>query len=190
MVDVKQRQENLNKLRRELQRRSLDQLKLFNPLKEEFNTTFDGFVHVVPPQKEAIFPRYVAEKWMKEFIDYMINEEERVAVETENSKRRGKGWEPLNPQERDQLALRQKLITSNVEKRTKYMKKIYRGISKEYGLDLPVIEPKKISRMPVDEEILKSLDEEMGIIADETESVEETTSTKKENLIKDISDGN
>ena len=176
----------IEKVKRELKRKSLDQLKIYNPLETPFFTIYDGYTYSVAPRKEGTFLRYIAEKWMREFIDFMINNEEQDSVEKENDKRRKKGWEVMTPQERDQHAIRNKLVTSDPEKRMYYMKLIYKGISEEHGLEVPQPEPYKKDRRPQDEQLLAQLDAEMGIrdvIPDEN-PVDEVDDAKDELLEK------
>jgi len=178
----------VEKVRRELHRKSLDQLTVFNPLDVPFQTIYDGFTYVAPPKKESTFLRYIAEKWMREFIDNRINNEEFDAVSAENDKRRKKGWQIMSPQERDEFDVKNKLMTNNEEKRFEYMKEIYRGISQEHGLDLPEPTVVKRDRRTPDEKLLARLDEEMGIrnvIPDDNpEDVEE----QKNELLKEVGD--
>ena len=182
-------QKQVEKLRRELRRKSLDQLIVYNPLKESFQTIYDGFTYVAPPQKESTFLRYIAIKWMREYIDYMINTEEQTAYDKENSKRRSKGWEPMNPQERDQFDIRNKYMTSDPEKRLGYMKVIFKGISQEHGLDLPEPTVVKRDRRPADEKMLEQLEKEMGmrdILPEDNFDIED----RKEELLKGVSNEN
>ena len=179
--------EQVEKLNRELRRKSLDQLKIYNPLDTAFQTVWEGFTYVANPKQETLMLRYIAEKWMREFTDYMINKEEQDAVDIENDKRRKKGWEPMNPQERDQFDLRNKFMTNDPEKRLQYMKLAYRGISQEHGLDLP--EPVAVKRdvRPQDEKILEMLDKEMGvreILPEDNFDIED----KKSELLKGLAD--
>ena len=178
-------QTELEKKRRELKRRSLDNLKVFNPLTVPFKTIYDGYTYVVHPQTESVLLRYIAEKWMREFVDHMINNEEQEMVDKENDKRQKKGWEPMNPQDRDQFAIRNKLLLNDKDKRISYMKMVYKGVTQEHGVDIPEPEPVKRDRRPQDEKLLEQLDKEMGfreILPDD--DIED----KKTNLLKEISD--
>jgi hypothetical protein len=179
--------DNVEKIRRELRRKSLDQLKIYNPLDTAFQTVWEGFTYVANPKQETVMLRYIAEKWMREFVDYMINKEEQDAVDAENDKRRKKGWEPMNPQERDQFDLRNKYMTNDPDKRLQFMKMVYRGLSQEHGLDLP--EPTAVKRdiRPQDEKILEMLDKEMGVrnvLPEDNFDIEDA----KDELLKEVSD--
>ena len=187
MADTRERQQEIEKLRRDLRRRSLDQIRVYNPLEIPFTTIYDGFTYVVRQASEGIFLRYIAEKWMREFCDYMINAEEKEQVDAENDKRKKKGWQIMTPQERDEFDVRNKLLTSDNEKRIRYMKMIYKGVSQEHGLDIPEGVPVKTDRRPQDEKILDQLDKEMGIrdmLPEDNFDVED----KKEELLKEVGD--
>jgi hypothetical protein len=176
----------IEKIRRELRRKSLDQIIIYNPLDVDFKTIVDSYYHVVKAKSENIFPRYIAMKWIKEFIDYMINEEEKTQVEAENDKRKKKGWQVMSPDERDQFDLRNNLKTDDPTKRTLYLKMVYKGISKEHGLDIPQAEPIKRDTRPQDEKLLEELDKVMGVV----ETLPDTgyVEDKKEDLLKEISE--
>lgn len=150
--------------RRELKRKSLDQLKIYNPLNEPITTIYDGYTYSAPPKEESRHLRYIAKKMIKEFCDDMINKEEQARIDVENDKRTGKGFQTMNPQERDTFDIQNKLTTDNEEKIMQYTEMIYRGISQEHGLDIPEPEPVKKDRSPRHEKILAQLDAKMGIV--------------------------
>ena len=158
-----ERKEKIAETKRELQRRSLDQIAIFNPLDIEFQTIYDGFTHIAPAKKESTFPRYIAEKWLKEFADYMINRDEDTEVRKENEKRKAVGHQPLSPEEKNDFVSANGLLTSNDDLRLKYIKIAYKGISREHGLDMPAGQtPQKLDKRPADVKILEALDKEMG----------------------------
>ena len=188
MAESTKNQEALEKVRRELRRKSLDQLKLYNPLDIPFQTIYEGYTYVVKPKTENVFLRYIAMKWIREFIDFMINEEERREVDKENDKRKKKGWEVMGPQDRDQFDIRAKLITNDPEKRALYMKMVYRGVSQEHGLDIPEAVPVKRDVRPQDEKLLEELDKVMRVVSTLPDVESDFIEDKKEDLLKEISE--
>lgn len=176
----------IEKVRRELKRKSLDQLKVYNPLEIPFKTIYDGYTYVVQPRKEASLLRYIAEKWMREFTDYMINTQEQEAVDKENARRLSKGFTAMNPQEKDEFDMRGQYMTNNPTKRLEFMKMVYKGISQEHGLDVPEATVTKKDRRPQDEQILAQLDKEMGLEYTQPTG-DDFVEDKKEELLKDIS---
>jgi len=185
-----QRNEKIENIRRELRRRSLDMVAVFNPLVETFQTVWEGFIHSVPSNQNGVFPRYIAEKWIKEIVDLMINRDEKEAVEKENKKRATKGFQPLNAhEERLNFDSAHGLLLNNEELRLKYMRMVYKGISKEHGLDLPEAPIKKIEKTPVHERLMKQLDEEIGVRHTLEDDGEENMESKKDDLIKELDEG-
>jgi len=184
---------NIEQMRRELKRRSMDIIKLYNPLNEPFETIYDSFRHVIPAKSEDSFPRYIAQKWIKEFIDDQINKEEQKRIDKENESRKSKGWDPISPQEREQFDIRYKLTTDNEELRKQWLKIIYKGVTKEYGATTPErIEKDKKDKRPQDVVLMEQLDTEMGFadMMPETEQdydIPEIES-KKDSLAKEIED--
>ena len=180
-----QRTKQIADIKRELQRRALDQLKVKNPLDKPFSTIFDGFTHIVESKKERVFPRYIAEKWMREHIDHRINMDAQDAIAKENEKRLAKGWKELNLYEETlDFISGQNLYTSNPELRGKYLKEIYRGVSEEHGLDIPVAVAEPKDTRPLDQRLLEELDAELG--TELPEDTEEDASVAKDALLKEI----
>jgi len=172
--------------KRELQRRASDLLAIYNPLKEDLICVYDGYSHVAPAGQESTHPRYVAKKMMKEFADMMINTDEQTAVDKENAKRKSKGWQPLNPEEKNDFVSGNSLMTSNKDLREQYMGMIYKGVSKEYGLDIPQILPKKKDVRPEDDRILERLDKKLGTVLPEYDMEKVEVEEKKEELLKEL----
>ena len=170
-----------------MRRRSLDQIKLYNPLDIPFQTIYEGFTYVVKPKQDGTFLRYIAMKWIKEFIDHMINEEEKREIDKENSNRKKKGWQTMNPQEREAFDTQNKLRTDDPVKRSLYMKMVYKGVSQEHGLDLPETTPLKRDTRPQDEKLLDELDKVMGIV-NTLPDVESDFEDKKDELFEKISE--
>ena len=88
----------VEKIRRELHRRSLDSIVIYNPLEEDYTVIWDKFRHVVPSKSERAFPRYIAMKYIKEITDRLIYKEEDEKIKEHNSKRADRGLPPLTPQ--------------------------------------------------------------------------------------------
>lgn len=180
-----QRKEKIAETKRELQRRSLDQLAIYNPLNVPFQTVYDGFTHVIQAKSEGIFPRYIAEKMMREMTNHMINEDEKRAVEKENAKREAAGHQPLTPEEKNAYVSAHGLMTSNEELRLSYMRQIYKGVSKEHGMDIAPT-PKQIDKRPTDVKILEQLDAELGTVLPTHEDVDLEVAEAKEDLMKEL----
>jgi hypothetical protein len=135
MPDDNKNNEQIEALKRELERRSLDQVKVFNPTSTDQATIWNGFSHLVRAGQEAILPRYIAEKFTREMIDYLINAENDRRVRKENAKRVSSGQKEMDAQEREVFDLR----TNNPELRKQFLKEVYKGVTQEYGKDIPPI---------------------------------------------------
>jgi hypothetical protein len=69
--------------KRELYRRSLDSIRVYNPTDEDYFVEWDGHNHRVPGKNKdtgegkgmRILPRYIAEKYCREMKNKLINEE-------------------------------------------------------------------------------------------------------------------
>lgn len=186
-MDENKEKPQITQLRRELQRRSLDQIKVYNPLQTPFFTIFDGFTHVCPARGEAVFPRYVAEKWMKEFADYMITKDEEEYVRLENEKRVKRGQPIMDPQDRETVDYREKLLTNDEKRRFSYIKMVHRGVTKEYGMDIPDNTVQKLDKRPLDDKLFERIENELGIPEEIVDSPNEIESLK-EKMIKETSD--
>jgi hypothetical protein len=157
--------ENIADLKRELYRRSNDQLRVHNPLDVPFQVSYDGFVHVIPAKSDHILPRYIARNYISRIVDHMINSEEQHAVDTENQKRIKKGLKLMDPQEREAFDVSNKLMTNNPEKRRFYMAQVYKGIEREFGLDQVPQEGEgkpASSKKPLDEELLEEMESQFS----------------------------
>lgn len=185
-----QREEELEKIRKELYRKSLDDIRVYNPTKEDRVVVYAGFNHVVPAEKEHVLPRYIANKYVREYVDEMINRDENEKVEEENKQRAENGNPPISPQERETLALRYGLHHRNKELREKYIKQVYKGIDKEYGLDMVTQSQTQEIQPSEDVDIMSRLDEQPP--APDRKEVKKASSKevkkKKEELVKKTSD--
>jgi len=185
-----QKSQEIANINRELQRRALDQLKVLNPIKESFKTIFDGFTHNVEAGQERVLSRYIAEKWMREFIDFSINRDAQEALDKENKKRLSKGWQAMNKHTEELDFISGKgLLTSNPTLRAHYLKTVYRGVSEEHGLDIPVAPTKPRDTRSLDQRLLEELDAELGTKFPEPTEGEvsnEELESKKDELLKGI----
>ena len=155
-IDISQQRDNsqIEQLQRELERRSNDRVQVFNPTDKDFTVVWNNFNHRVPASENAILPRYVAEKYVKEIVNHLINQENEERVVKENKHRVSSGQKEMDPQERLVFDLR----TNNPELRKKYVTVVYKGIVEEYGKDLPIPEDTPQTVMPSDADLLSEID--------------------------------
>jgi len=125
------RSKEIEDVKRELARRSNDRVQVYNPLDEDFVVVWDGFRHRVRGGENAVLARYIAEKFVKEIIDYMIGKDNLERVIKENANRVKSGQKEMDPQERLTFDWR----TNNPDLRSKYLSKVYKGVIEEYGME-------------------------------------------------------
>lgn len=63
-------------VRRELERRSKDIIRVHNPLDTPFRFKYDSFPHVIPAKGDKDMERYLAEQYRKKIIEHMIGQEQ------------------------------------------------------------------------------------------------------------------
>lgn len=166
-MDFQQQQiekiQKMETIKRELERRSQDILKVYNFLNEPFTIVYDGYKHTVEPKKEAEFPRYLAERFVKKIVTHQINGEIKEALAEEDAKRQGKGFDIMTPQEQDQYVVRHGLKTDNPERIEKYTALSYKGLVKEYGKETVSSEKKvKEDRARTTESIMEQIEKAGG----------------------------
>lgn len=184
----------IEKIRRELQRKSLDQIKCLNPFDVDREVIWDGFRHVVPANGERVLYRYLAVKYFRETTDWAIYEEEKEAFERQNKKRMDKGQPPMTPQEREQFDMQYGYNLSNENKRKEILDQLYGGLVEEYGLDMPT--PQKVVRKDertFEEKLLEEMEGTAPAVQHEPAKIEEqpqeAIEAQKDKLIKETSDG-
>ena len=190
MDDIKPNPQ-IEKVRRELHRKSLDSIVVYNPLEDDFTVVWDKFRHIIPAKSERAFPRYIAMKYIREITDKLIYNEEADKVADANDKRNDRGMPPLTPQERDQYALQYGLTTANEEKRKEIFKTVYVGIGEEYGVDTSAGEVKREKKdtRTFEERMLDEMEKDAPPAKVKAVITEQDTKIKKEALVKEASSG-
>ena len=123
--------------KRELLRKSLDECKVLNPTSENYTIYWDKFPHNVPANGEAIFPRYIANKYMKEMTDKQLTFRSDENVRMENERRVKKGM-ALMDKHTEQPAFEANFAINKPELREPILRTLWGGVIKEYGKDMPV----------------------------------------------------
>ena len=152
-------------VKRELQRRSLDTILVHNFTPTDYRFKYDGYVWTVPAANKDIgfgkgnqhFPRYLAHHYIKHKTDELLTEKASEAVRKENERRIKNGMAEMT-RFQEQPAFEANFKTNRPELRRPLIEKMWVGIVREYGADLPDEEEAKptFSR-PVDEEILSQI---------------------------------
>lgn len=69
------REAQMELTRREMQRKSLDIIRVYNPLDVKFTFKYDGYPQSVAPKSTKDFPRYLAALYFKKIADVMIGQQ-------------------------------------------------------------------------------------------------------------------
>ena len=191
---------------RELYRRSLDSIRVYNPLDKDFTILWDKFKHTVPNRNKdtgygkgmKVVPRYIAQKYAKEIKNHIVNNmaEDKVKELMEKASDDLKIKYESDPYERQKL-YEMSPKTDNPELIKKIYAQVILGVEEEYGLSVEekqVDSDGEIDPRPVEEQIFDSFDkkyvgEEVKQPARLTESEPEKKYpiNKKSKLVKEVS---
>jgi hypothetical protein len=125
----------------ELERRSNDLLRVFNPKNEDHIVEWDRKngtkLFRVPAKTEAVLPRYIAEKFIKEMYNKMIIEEATEAITKENKRRIKVGMAELDKTQKtgEQEQFESRFYLGNNEKSRQIIALLYMGLETEFGVD-------------------------------------------------------
>lgn len=148
-------------IKRELERRSNDEILIYNPTEEDYTIRFGGYTHIVPSRDkdvgygkgQLVVARYLANHYVRHMIDALIMKESDAKVAKAKKEYKGGHW----PEEEQKIALR----TSNQELRKKYLKGLWKGVHRKFGVgeiaDSPADQPK--DRRPIDEQLIEELED-------------------------------
>ena len=173
-------------LKREMYRKSQDEIKIYNPTSKDFVIQYDMRYWVVPNNNKdvgygkgmLVVPRYLANHYFKHMIDALINRDDA------NSRRRGKKQYTGNNW-KDQEEIKWSIKTSDENLRKKYLKILWKGVHRRFGLnevpDEVAKQPARTDTRSLDEQLL----EEMGL--DDNE-IEEQVVSDKNDFVEAISE--
>jgi hypothetical protein len=124
--------------KRELSRRSLDTIRIYNPLDKVFSYMFDGYWHRVPAKSYDDIYRYLANHFFKKICDYMINEQISLkGAELKELREKQMGRQFLDHYD-ENVEVWNKVPRKDDEQLIAQIKKtVVIGLVREYGLDLP-----------------------------------------------------
>jgi hypothetical protein len=154
---------------RELYRRSLDSIRVFNPTDEDFIVVWDKFKHIVPSKNkdmsygkgQKVLPRYIAEKYARSIKDKMIHEMADKKLEQLKESYEKQGSEDPLLKANLTIERRREYRTDNRELIKEIYAQIWLGVEEEYGLlaeEKKTANDGKIDTRPVEEQILSGMD--------------------------------
>ncbi len=143
--DLKHEQE-MEIATRELGRRSLDTIRIFNPLPHAFRYMQDRYWHNIPAKSYMDVPRYLARHFFKKICDYMIGEQISLQGEALKKKREEQMGSQFLDHYEENVQIWNKVPRMNDPDLIKEIRKtVIIGLVKEYGLDEP---EKELDRIP------------------------------------------
>lgn len=177
--------------KQELERRSNDILKVFNPWKEDHVVQWDkgsGLPRLfrVPAEGEAHLVRYIAEKYIGEMVDWEITHKADTEVKKHNEERIKKGMQAMTKWQ-EQEAFESPFLSITDEQRVDLARKYYGGVVTQFGVDSvassePTLDAKDRTKRP-SERMMDKLYEDEPVI----ERPELSTEDKKKQAVERIS---
>jgi len=151
----------------ELERRSNDLLRVYNPLTEDYIIEWDKKngtkLFRVPSKEEAVFPRYIAEKYLREMFDKIVITDAMDAVKKENERRVKSGMAVMDKTLKtgEQEQFESKFYIGNDDRAREILSILYMGVETEFGIDrqTPQQENKKDPR-PAFEQAMETVQSE------------------------------
>jgi len=167
-------QERRAKTLAEMQRRSNDRIRVYNPTDTDFKVAYDtagaGGIWTIPARTkdngfgpgQNVLPRYIAVNYVKHMTDKIIGERGVEALRKVNADRVAKGMRPLDrwegtPESQD-LVLGQ-YRTDNMDERRKIASILWVGVEEEFAANQPaeVKLENNLDPRGMDEKILDSM---------------------------------
>lgn len=160
--------ERQSAIHREMYRKSLDKIRVYNPTEQDHVVVWDGFKHVIPSKHkdmgwgkgERVVDRYIAEKYCRDMKNKLIYEQGEEFVEKliERATEDMRIKYQTDPYEKQRLYNQAPSINDE-----KLIKKIYDtlwlGVEEKFGIDEIVEENDGIEdNRPVEERILLDMD--------------------------------
>ncbi len=151
----------------DLERRSNDLLRVFNPLDEDAVVEWDRKNGVklfrVPKKEEAVLPRYIAEKYIREMFDKILIGDADKAVRKENERRISKGMAAMDKtlKTSEQMQFESKFYVGNDTRAKEIVALLYMGVETEFGVDRVAQQAQKEQDdRPAFERAMKTVQEE------------------------------
>ena len=151
----------------ELERRSSDSLRVFNPLDERYVVKYDKKdgvkLFAIEAKSEAVFIRYIAEKYIREMYDKIIITEADDAVRKENERRIKNGMAEMDKtlKTNEQMVFESKFYVGNDTRAKEIIALLYMGVEAEWGVDRsPQAEAQSVDDRPSFDRALETVQEE------------------------------
>lgn len=149
----------------ELERRANDILRIYNPTNERHVVVWDAKNgpkrFPVEAKEEAVHPRYIAEKYMREMFQKILNDKAREAILNENERRIKSGMAEMDKtmKTNEQMAFEEKFYNPSDEEAKRIIALLYLGVESEYGVDRVSADAQKDDKRPVFERAMEEVQE-------------------------------
>lgn len=128
-------------LKKEMERSSLDIIRVYNPTDEDYILDWDGFKHRIPAKQQKSLQRYLATKYCREMKNQLINKMADTELEKLKQSLIEKGDTDAVYNANDRFQRQNKYRTNDLELIKKIYKDIWLGVESAYGRD--DVEPEK-----------------------------------------------
>lgn len=182
-------------LKRELERRSHDSFRIYNPTAEDYPIIWDGrYAHVVPSSEkdvgfgrgQLVVERHIATKFVNEMTSKIVNKDIEFEISRINGVRKKKGMPVMNKYqggEEEQESMR--LMQEWDKKIPDLWKQLCLGKVSDYGIYNEL--GRKFDEKATHEVVIEEM--ENNIVEKKTDGPEiNEVDNKKENLIKEVSE--
>lgn len=142
-------QQKFDTFKRELYRRSMDSIRVYNPTDRDFIVSWDGYNHVIPAKTKdlgwgqgmRVTYRYIAEYYRRHMTNQMINEMADAELSNLKTKLYEKGDTDAVYNANDRFERQHKFRTDNAELVKKIWGQIWLGTVEKFGMDQIIDEP-------------------------------------------------
>lgn len=177
MDDLALARENAQHLvRREMERKSLDVIRVYNPLGEPFRFMYDSRWFSVPAKGTKDIERFLARHYFHKIAEFIIGQQMLEKGEELLARREKQGQPPfLNKYDENKAIWDNTPRLDNPELLEKIGDSVILGLVEEYGLDLPEAfeEVTKQSTETLSDQIFKKFDRKVAdeVSYDKTEGI-------------------
>lgn len=159
----------------ELERKANDLIRVYNPMDKRYVVEWDRKNGVkrfpVEAKDEAIFPRYIAKKYIEEMYQKILYDKAKDAILKENERRIKAGMAAMDSTQKtgEQLQFEAKFYNPSDEETKKIISVLYLGVESEFGIDRTVpSEDVTSDKRPTLQRVLEKVEEEK-VLSKETE---------------------
>lgn len=160
-----QREQAQQIVRREMERKSLDVIRVYNPLDESFRFMYDSRWFSVPSHGTKDIERFLARHYFHKISEYIIGQQILEKGDELIKKRESHGLPPfLNKYDENKAIWDNTPRLDNPELLEKIGDTVILGLVEEYGLDLPEVttEPDRQPSETVTDAIFKKFDRKIA----------------------------